>query len=94
MITPEEVQKLADLSRLNLSPEEKATFAKEIDSILGYVSQISNLKYEAKDQKASEPRNVYRPDDNPHESGIYTEALLSQVPKRDGDYLKVKKILK
>jgi aspartyl-tRNA(Asn)/glutamyl-tRNA(Gln) amidotransferase subunit C len=93
MISPEEVQKLADLSRLKLSPEEKATFAKEIDSILGYVSQISDLKSETSNQKTPEIRNVFRKDEEPHESGIYTEVLLAQAPKRDKDYLKVKKIL-
>ncbi len=28
-----------------------------------------------------------------HDSGIHTEALLSAVPAREGNYLKVKKIL-
>ena len=34
-----------------------------------------------------------REDDNPHAGGIYTEAVLNEAPEREGDYIKVKKIL-
>lgn len=37
--------------------------------------------------------NVMREDTEPHESGIYTEKLLSAAPQREGQYIKVKKIL-
>lgn len=37
--------------------------------------------------------NVMREDGEPHESGLYTEKLLSAAPQREGQYIKVKKIL-
>ena len=37
--------------------------------------------------------NVMREDGEPHEGGIYTEKMLSQAPKRKGNFLEVKKIL-
>ena len=43
MISREDVKKLALLSRIEITGEEEAIFVSEIDSILGYVGQISNL---------------------------------------------------
>lgn len=92
MISPEDIEKLATLSRLELSGVEKETFATEIDSILAYVGQVTEAAGAVENTLPS-VRNVFRPDENPHESGLYTEAILNQAPRREGDYLKVKKIL-
>jgi len=89
----EGVEKLAKLARLKLSAEEKTKFAKEIGAILEYVGQIKEAGVEEGESKIPELRNVMRADENPHESGIHTEDLLNSAPERDGQYLKVKKIL-
>jgi Asp-tRNA(Asn)/Glu-tRNA(Gln) amidotransferase C subunit len=65
-----------------------------MDSILNYVEQVQKVSKDlGSERKAGLLRNVMREDNNPHESGIFTEVLLSAAPKRDGQYLKVKKIL-
>ncbi len=93
MITTDDIKKLAELSRLSLTPEEEKKLAGEISGILGYIDQIKNTAgMEAK--RIKEPvRNIFRDDKNPHESGIHTDALVAEFPKKDGNYLKVKKIL-
>ena len=76
-------------------PEEEIdTITGEIGAILGYVSELSSLTL-AKEatQVAPEHRNIMREDGEPHEPGIYSEALLGEMPNRDGKYLRVKKIL-
>lgn len=94
MISLKEIEKLADLSRVALAPEEKESLRKEMDSILGYVEQVQKVSAGlGSEKKAGSFRNVMREDGNPHESGIYTEALLSVAPQREGNYIKVKKIL-
>ncbi len=95
MITAEEIEKLATLARLSLSPEEKERMRGEVDSILEYVATIQKVSAGAGKRTPSivAQRNVMREDTNPHESGIHTEALVSSAPKREGDYIKVKKIL-
>lgn len=95
MITILEVEKLATLSRLSLTEEEKIKFQKEIDSILSYVDQIKELSNdeEEKGRKFDEVKNVFRLDSDPHSQGIYTEAILKNAPGKEGEYLKVKKIL-
>lgn len=94
MITIKDIEKLAELSRIAISPEEKESFRKDMDSILGYVDQIQKVSANlSAEKKAGILRNVMREDKNPHESGIHTETLISAAPKREGNYLKVKKIL-
>ncbi len=94
MISLKDIEKLADLSRIALAPEEMESLRKSMDSILGYVEQVNKVSADAgSEKKTGLLRNIMREDSNPHESGIYTEALASAAPKREGDYVKVKKIL-
>jgi len=92
MITTDEIKHLAKLARIELSEEEAGKMTSEIDSILGYVGQVASVTGDA--GKIVPPlRNVMREDLITHEKGEYTEAILSNAPSREGNYLKVKKIL-
>lgn len=93
MIGKEDIEKLALLVRISVSDEEKETFTKEIESILEYVSEIQSFSGDTVEKVAGENYNVFREDGEPHESGVYTEILLAQAPQREGEYVKVKKIL-
>lgn len=92
MITKEDVKNLAELSRIEISDVEMEKMTSEIDSILGYVSVIQDIKGDAKNI-VPKLRNVMREDVPTTESGEYTEKLLKNSPNREGDYVKVKKIL-
>ncbi len=91
-ISVEEIKKLAALSRIKLSPEEEVSMQTDISSILGYVEQINKADF-GTDADLPEQRNAWREDVGANEPGTYSEALLSNVPAREGDYVKVKKIL-
>lgn len=98
MIEMKEIEKLAQLSRITLTEQEKVAFQKEIGSILAYIQQIQKVSgtpktAEERAMQKEEVRNVLREDTDAHVTGEYTEALLKNVPKRDGQYVKVKKIL-
>ena len=98
MVEIKDIEKLAELSRIALTEAEKEAMRTEIDSILGFVAQIqtvSGLPKTPAERAASkeEVRNVLREDTGANISGGYTESILANVPKRDGQYLKVKKIL-
>lgn len=94
MISRSEVKKLAELSLLAVEEEEIDTLRNEIDAILEYVKAVDTIA----SQKGSEKEtldlyNVYREDvvtNDPHE---YTERLVQEMPKTEGTYLTVKKIL-
>ena len=93
MIKGEEVKKLAELARIDITAKEVERVRKEIESILKYVSEIQKVSEKGISAKKDEPKNVMREDGNPHAGGIFTEAVLNEAPEREGDYIKVKKIL-
>ena len=94
MLERKEVEKLIELELVDMSDAEIEQFRGEIDSILGYVSELQTLSSgEEREPQVGELHNVMREDINSHESGIYTEAILKELPQREGEYVKVKKIL-
>lgn len=88
----EDIDRLAKLSRLALTDEEKEKIALEFDSILGYVSEIEKVSVGERVLEAGALRNVMREDGEPHESGLYTEAILNDAPDTEDGYLKVKQV--
>lgn len=94
MVTLEEIENLAALARIELGDEEKEKLQKDVGAILEYISQIKEAAAESAEGVSNgAPVNVMREDTNPHESGVYTDVLLSAAPQREGDYIRVKKIL-
>jgi len=88
-----EIEKLAALARIEVSSEEKESLRNEINAILEYVKQIQAVSGTEGEKETGILMNVLREDTNPHLSGVFTEAILDEVPKREGNYVKVKKIL-
>jgi aspartyl-tRNA(Asn)/glutamyl-tRNA(Gln) amidotransferase subunit C len=94
MISAKDIEKLASLARIKIEENEKEQFGKEIDSILGYVNQIKEAKVSLdQSERVGDIKNVLREDANPHETGVNTEKLLNEAPGREGQFVKVKKIL-
>jgi len=94
MITTADIQKLAELSRIKIAPEEQEALRSQIESILGYIDQIKKAAQVSEGMpQVGALHNVLREDVEPHVSSEFTEKILSAAPAREGDYLKVKKIL-
>jgi len=92
MITTQEIKHLAGLARIEISEGEVSAMTSEIDSILGYVGQITSATTQV-EYSIPPLRNVMREDVPTHTAGQYTEAVLQNAPSREGNLLKVKKIL-
>ena len=92
MVTKEDIEKLSALARISLYEEEKDSLVSDIDSILAYVGQIQSVELDSKESR-SRVSNVFREDTNPHESEINTDAILKLSPHKEGNLIKVKKIL-
>ena len=89
-----QIQHLGNLARIKLTDAEVKSLASEIGSILDYVSAIDEVVPGGSLKKQVGPvSNVFREDEVTNEPGSYTEALLEAMPEREGQYLKVKKIL-
>lgn len=87
-----DIRALAELARLEVSDAEVAKLEKEIPDILKFVDTIQSATIDA-ETNSPELRNVMRADENPHESGIYTERLLDAAPKQEGNRVVVKQVV-
>ena len=94
-INESEIDKLAALSRVKVGQEDKRELLKDMESILDYVSELQKAPGLTEEHLPENYylRNVMREDNEPFASGINTETILSQAPKRKDNYFVVKKIL-
>ena len=92
-ISADDVRKVAKLARLNLPNDKIATYTGQLESILGYVSQLEQVDTTGVPEttRAVEVTNVTRQD------GVdptpVREEILNQAPQREGDFFRVPKIL-
>jgi len=93
MIEREEVEKLSALSRITFEEEEIETLQKDIGAILEYVKVVEKAGVSADELHIGDMYNITREDENPHVSGVFTEDILNVAPRREGNYIKVKRIL-
>lgn len=93
-MTIDDIRKLGTLARIALSPDEEKTLNQEIDAILEYVSVVKTIAGEnTQAHNVGARYNVLRTDEVTNMNGEYREQILAAMPKTDGDYLVVKKIL-
>ena len=93
MISKEEIQKLANLARVDVSEEEAEGLRGDMTEILGYVSQVSEIAEGIIESEVGVSHNVMREDSNPTPTGSFSKEILEDMPKTENGYLKVKKIL-
>ena len=94
MLTKDDVQKVAQLARIELSEEEVAKFQTQMSDILSYVEQLQQVNTEGVDVTAQVTglENVSRQDDiNACEEDIRKEAL-NEAPELTANLIKVKSV--
>lgn len=91
----DKVLDLAKLSRIKLDPSEAESLSNEFDAILNYVGEVKSISAQSSELSSDSfhIKNVMREDGEGHESGLWTEKILSQAPGRKDNFVKVKKIL-
>lgn len=78
--------------RMEVSDAELAKLEKEIPAILSFVEMIQSADTSGVSLDTS-LRNITRADENPHETGAYTDDLLAGAPAREGNRVAVKQVL-
>lgn len=93
MIDRDQVRKVAHLARLELAAEEEAQFTTQLNSILDYFEQLSELDTEdvLPTTRAIDVSNITRPD--ALKEFPEREDLLQAAPDREDEFFKVPKIL-
>jgi len=99
MLEKKDVEKLAKLSRIDVSEDEKEVLLKDLEEILVYVSEVQEVvvgdtKPDLFVQEGiSAIHNIMREDENPHKSGEFSKEIMKEAPSTKDNYIKVKKIL-
>lgn len=93
MLTRDEVLKVAELGRLNLSEAEVEQFTQQLGKILGYVDVLNEVDVSNVEPMAhvADVSNVFR-DDVAKQSLPRGEALAN-APKSDGKFFLVPQII-
>jgi len=91
----EQVKYIAKLARIELTEQERKKFIKEFSTILSYVEKLESC-----DTSKIEPtaqvtglENITREDQAKCQMSNVKSQMLDGVPKKKGDYVKVKAIL-
>lgn len=92
-INREQVRKVANLARLEITTDEEEQLTAQLSSILEYFEQLSELDTTdvPPTTRAIDVSNVTRADElQPYPD---RDALLGEAPDQDGDFFKVPQIL-
>lgn len=92
-LSPEQIDRLAHLARLNLNDQERERLRGELDKILGFVEKINELDLEDREPLIylSEERNILRKDEA--QNVTTKDEALKNAPDKDSDYFRVPKVL-
>ncbi len=93
MIDLEQVRKVANLARLQLTEAEEKQFTTQLSDILDYFEQLSELDTENVEPttRAIDVSNITRADIlQPYTD---REELLKQAPAQEGDFFRVPQIM-
>ncbi|MFA6273753.1 MAG: Asp-tRNA(Asn)/Glu-tRNA(Gln) amidotransferase subunit GatC [Candidatus Paceibacterota bacterium] len=86
-----DIEKLAELAKIELTDAEKQGLLKDLDGILDYVRQIESVEVEDIEPEYLN-KNVWREDEN-KPSVFSRDLIINQFPDSKDGFVKVKKIL-
>ena len=93
-VTKKEVEQIAELSRLELTEDEKQKYQTELSAILGYVDTIAGVNTDGIEPTAQVTglTDVLR-EDVKEMSTLTKDEILSNAPETKDGYIKVKSVL-
>ncbi len=89
----EDIKKLAQMARIDMSDEELVGIAHDFDSILAYVDQVKGASELADVAPVYPLLNVMREDIVTNKRAEHTEEILAEMPETKDGFMKVKQIL-
>ena len=89
-----DVQHLAQLSSLQLEPEEAESLRVDLERILSYIEELSELDTDGVEPtyQVTDLQNVWR-NDTVDTYGVSREQLLALAPEQASSHIKVQKVL-
>jgi len=101
-VSMEEVERVAELANLELSPEEKPRMQRDLNSILEYVAQLSELDTSAVEPMAQVADLLDSLVDTGHGASLRIDvlkpsldrkAVMDEAPDSDGVFFKTPKVI-
>ena len=92
-LTEQDLDNLSNLARITIDPLEKQKMLVDLQSILGYVSEINSVEG-AILRGEEDVFNVVREDIITRETGSNTDAILANAPKVKNGFVEVEQVLK
>ena len=92
-LTPEEIDRIAGLARLELTDAEKKAFGTQLDQVLGYVQKLKGFHTDGVAATATvvEQTNVYRADET--RPSLSVDEALCNAPDAQDRYFCVPRII-
>ena len=88
-----DVEKLAELAKIELGEDEKKKVLSDMEGILEYVKVVEQVEVEDTNVKHS-VFNIWREDKEGSKASVFSDDLIiKQFPDEQDGFLKVKKIL-
>lgn len=97
-VTLQDVERVAELAHLELSPEETPAMVKDLDAILSYIAELNQLDTtgvaplaQASELEGAGGAAGLRPDATL--PSLDRAAVMAQAPESDGAFFKVPKVI-
>jgi aspartyl-tRNA(Asn)/glutamyl-tRNA(Gln) amidotransferase subunit C len=92
-LSAEEVERLATLARLRLTPEEIESFRQQLSAVLEHVQRLATLDISGVEPMAHPLEIVNRMDEDEVAEPMPVEALLALAPAVEDRFLAVPKVV-
>lgn len=92
-IDKETIEKIAHLSRLELSEDETIKMKNDLSKILNWVDKLNELNTDDIEPLLSMSDNINTMRDDVVEQHLTHEEALKNAPKKDSDYIRVPKVI-
>lgn len=92
-ITPELVDHIAHLARLEFEGEEKDAILKDLENIIQFIDTLNELDTENVEPLIFMSEEINRLREDISEQTITQAEALKNAPKKDSDYFRIPKVL-
>lgn len=87
------VRRIAKLARIRVNDEEISTLQNELNAILGYVEQLSEVNVEGVEPLSGGAQMALRSREDRLTDGDMAEKILANAPDRIGNFFAVPKVV-
>ena len=92
-LTREDVRKIAFLARIRIADDEQEALAGELNNIIGWVEQLSQVDTDGVEPMTSVAEMTLAQRVDEITDGNVAEKVLANAPDREGDFFTVPKVL-